>query len=65
MFQAEERAYAKAQKKIGAYLGECGSPNMDGAWVAWQGVAQEASKDQPNCQIEMFGHYLRPLVGNH
>ena len=21
---------------------------MDGAWIAWWGVAQEASKDQPN-----------------
>ena len=29
-------------------MGKCGSPNMDGAWIAWWGVAQEASKDQPN-----------------
>lgn len=32
---------------------------MDGAWVAWWGVAQEVNKDQPVCQIEMSGHYLR------
>ena len=29
-------------------MGKCGFPNMNGAWIAWWGVAQEASKDQPN-----------------
>lgn len=55
-FQAEGTVYTKAQKV--AYMEKSGFP-VNGAWFAWWGVTQQASEDQPVCQIEILGYYLR------